>query len=332
MWALYRFCFLLAIACAGWLPSFSLASNTLEECELLAHPHGIFHRGIAQGSLRIEPLSVDLAQLERTGGTGYVTIEERVFTAIAKHALEGSPWSQRVETAVYPASGFDAGRLFLLWPNLRNVIAINNSPFWSAAAETIIPQSANILFNHSGWVHHSSVSALEDLAPAMIAELAYRVPNFRLRQVLGITEGSQPARHHGLIAFDQGEGSPLQRFFYIESHTNAASIESPWWLGALAEIPFQAVLRKAAMGFFAPENIFGSQILQQLRRHGGLFLDGDGRSYQGTIVAWATEDSVGIRRARWAGLRAIETTARGFGYENLTIYELQANPNATTQP
>jgi hypothetical protein len=179
-----------------------------------------------------------------------------------------------LETILYPSSGFDAGNAFTIFPEAKTIIGIDNHPFLIGNRSIIrakVALDANYSYTHVGAVH----TLTENLgaAPFIVGELASSLSSFRL---LTIQEYKQKAEiSHGVIEFDRGPGTPIQRYIHVNGELPYLDDPIPTWMTSITEGGYQALLAKGSETIFDHDS-GGDLLLVHLAQNGGLFVDTDG--------------------------------------------------------
>lgn len=177
--------------------------------------------------------------------SGYAATSLSIGTGIATEF----PLSSEPHTVLYPFSGDDAATGFLVFPNARQVIAIDEHPFISG--KHFNPTHVHVLPNSGpsvGYVEIKIVHIREEIAPSLLGFLFHSIPGARIKRLAVIWETGEGEKvwTHGLCEFDTGENTPLRRIFQIHSGIQT-DFSKLWWSKELERIGVGALIGKAAM-------------------------------------------------------------------------------------
>ncbi|MEC9283902.1 MAG: hypothetical protein VX642_14405 [Bdellovibrionota bacterium] len=205
----------------------------------------------------------------------------------AKAKLEVSGASKQVKTVLYPFSGFDAQTPILLFPKSKNIIAVDEAPFVKNLDSFV---EAGQFYHRSGRNENRYYlvglsKQIPSVANAIVSLLASNIKNFRIIKVWAYSDkvnyemkmGKKVYNIHGTILFDSGPGTEVRSYTHVQSLIR--DFENPsyyWWFEKLKDYGLDAVVSKAALqGFvgYAPQ--LGREILKELEKNKGIFLDGE---------------------------------------------------------
>lgn len=189
---------------------------------------------------------------------------------------------RHVKTVVYPASGYDAGTAFVIFPYAETVIGFDPHNFIAPGLVELHPSTYLLeetdKFSYVGDINNYSHSS--SMASALLKRLMASIPLFRLIRVVEVREGSHIS--HGWIEFDQGPGTLHRRYIHINHFISR--LEPSHWSQSLASEGFQGLLIKAALGVMNPQNAEGSFLLNTLRAQGGVVIDADGTTLESQVA------------------------------------------------
>lgn len=192
--------------------------------------------------------------------------------AIEVENFRGSPIKG---TVIYPAAGFDATAAFLAFPEAKRVIGIDNHPFFLNPDRELFPDVYTKSYEENGYTWVRDVDRKGEIASVIVARLKHAFPEIRIHKLALLQEPALRGKgaRHGLIVFDRGPGTSLREYVHIHSLFEFR----PWWLTAINEEGFDAILKKGAMGFFSQYSQQGEYLMQALKQQGGFLVDGDVR-------------------------------------------------------
>jgi len=247
----------------------------------------------------------------------------------------------RVDTVLYPMSGFDAGTAAHLFPDAVTIIGIDNHPF-------LPPGDSRTSFEYSrvgsaNYAAYQDIDRLGHVGPALVGSLAEAVPGFRLRRV-SIIENDEPTTGvrsspgkstavHAVIEFDAGPGTPLRRYIHINgalvNREGSARTADAWWWKSIDRLGPSGVLVKGSMAAFHDEHMgrdLAPTVLGWLRRSGGVLIE-DRDHYDPKMRAGFSSLRPGEGRSSplpdYEGARSAAVSVNGhfdFGYSKRDAY------------
>lgn len=156
----------------------------------------------------------------------------------------------RIESVIYPAAGFDSGYPFMIAPNAKVVVGLDDNPFITLKnfklKNKVKPAQP---FGYSTYMHFSLIENLPGLSHQIVANIKGLGNNVRIRSVEAfMVQGESKfmesqTEHipiHGLVRFDRGEGTPEQiyvhvnRFFSSLEETSLPLLKNSWWMGMIS--------------------------------------------------------------------------------------------------
>ena len=198
---------------------------------------------------------------------------DRIRNEGIKHLLNSGPIPPRL--VFYPMAGSDAGALVRLFPDSHFYIGTCETPFidgFSKASQRTIRFSD---FRQDKFRNVVDLDVIREAHIDLLGSLVGYNPQIRIRGVLAINIPGEPKieRHygevqpsHGVIAFDQGEGTKIQYYIHVNVffQESIAGFKKFWWNQIFNEFsPIDAILVKASMFAFSPQD---AHSLPTLRR------------------------------------------------------------------
>lgn len=312
----------LAVGATLFIGLFSASSYSAEispsgRCELLFE----YHHPIV-GQLKSLGRTSALKTINRKFAAQVpVEMHEKVIAAADRLADAVEKTGQVSRTVLYPASGFDAGTPFRVFRDAEVVVGIDVHPF---TAKRVVPRVADLgttRVGGEGWVYVGDIDLLGGVAESIIISIERSLSStskgpVRIRSVVEIEEALSirgDGKVHGVVEFDHGDGTRIQRYVHIQSSQLADRTALPRWTAALTENGFDTIFVKAGMSFFSNySRSFGGYLADSLRQRGGLIVDTDGKL---TEWPWETAYQRLIRR-----IRMTTTDISGLGYGEAIIY------------
>ncbi len=190
------------------------------------------------------------------------------------------PQAKEVETVLYPFSGTDAALAFLLFPNARQVIAIDNHPFVESVSR--VGNTFRVIPNYgppaAGFVPVHKLDELTEVGSRTLGMLSVSIPQVRLRRVQLIEREEKGVyRTHGICDFDTGNGTPLRRLIQLNLEITAEnSTEDSWLPRELLRVQPQAIILKSGMvrEMWDQTSRFWTVLNSVLENGEGLFVEG----------------------------------------------------------
>ena len=220
----------------------------------------------------------------------------------------------QVESSIYPAAGFDSGYPFLITPNAKVVVALDDNSFISEKSlkmgRSLKPVQP---YGFSTFMHFSEIVNLPDQTHQIVANIKGLDKNIRIRSVQAFTiegeakfieSGEERIPIHGLVRFDRGEGTAEQiyvhvnRFFTSLEPTTLQSVSNLWWMKMLPP-------KRLALLFKGNEGIRSEPIIDALEQ---IFVKSPGSVY----VAAENEATVRYLRPRDQAYVPLEDSKRGY--------------------
>ncbi len=183
------------------------------------------------------------------------------------------------DTVFYPLIGSDSSTFYSLFPKARVFVGLDQLRFFSNIEKTFDQKRFEIERNvQHGFLFYRYSLRGKDIAATLLGGLKQVVPSFRLRRVVLFRPNLPPIpewdsqtssrrsrwkKHlrkynpeyfyiHGLVEFDQGEGTEVQHYIHIRDvflPLNYAK-KQYWWISTLSKKPPNAVVVKGSMGVF----------------------------------------------------------------------------------
>lgn len=246
-------------------------------------------------------------------------------------AVETVPASKNVQILAYIAAGYDISTPFLILKNAHTVVGIDENPFIKDINKPVIPRASTD--HHEAFTQYKHVARAESVAAVLLYRMTTDVSNFRLKRIIVLSEPTFKDRpiYHGVIQFDNGEGTPFKTYIHIHSplSSNYHNHTTPWWVTKLEEIKINGLLIKGAMETYYPSNLDlnfnsgGPEVVFSLAKRGGLIVDAD-------TSAWKLL-SKEPKSFLYRSIKKHEFPIRFFGYSllgTLQIIEFPPHDNA----
>ncbi len=301
---LSKFTLVLAILSgpAGALP------DTSGSCEgpLLARP-SIALKILSQGDFQIQVHEFVQREKPSTLSSGLKEQLQNVanlFDWLGVHTSSNSPY-----TVFYPAASHDASTPLQLFPNAQTVVAIDWGPFQAQnMADLMFPVFGNQEL--PGHLMTNETQGGLGQSQMILGRLALVVPNFRILKITSFkqkktmngTFWNDDYVSHGLIEFDQGEGTSKQYYLHLQVHLDDRMVDqNAWWVDAMLTEKIGAIIIKgsADLAKDAPKEM--ADFLFTLAQSHGLLIEEElGLSSQVEIIGANTKKTYlpfGYRKA-----------------------------------
>lgn len=297
---------------------FAVKSRSAQSAQFRFEPR---HRKMVQ---IVEPKLEVLAPEKGATDSRYVKGLKKVSRAVNK--FSSSP--QDLARILYPFAGADGPMAFHLFPNAREVVGIDNHPFFSEAPfaheKLLVKPNRGTSFRHT-----VDIDDLPEVGSRILGFLKGTIPGFRLKRILAHESleretdySSRTAPHwHTIVEFDSGPGTPLRRYVHLHLAFDPSRIQvksnTGWWLSEVMRMQPQAVIVKAAHYQYR-EDRFRKFILSVLRKNSGLLIEGaeTGSGYS----AWEFSSKFGSIEYEFPNSESIELHGRDtglhFGYSD----------------
>lgn len=242
-------------------------------------------------------------------------VDTQNLRASGARLLQSSGISKNVETVFYPFAGYDAISPKGLFPKAGTIVAVDASPFTRDITQTV---EAEVYRIEVAGDFHTTGQSLEirSVANALLARLFISDPDIRILRVAAMMEkgksiSGEGILTHGLIEYDRGSGTQLQRYVHIQADIGDGVLEL-WWYKQLQQFGFDAIILKAATGGFSSySKLLDQDVLQNLIKNQAAFIDGDNMSH------W--EDQMRAAGAQTKPLHSF----RGYGGGEVTFFSSQ---------
>ncbi len=232
-----------------------------------------------------------------------------------------------IERVIYPFVGADGPMAFHLFPNAREVVGIDNHPFFSdlplAGKKIPVIPNQGVTFRHT-----VDMDDVPEIGSRILGFLKQTLPGFRLRKIIIDEKLEQEnyyslrtsPHHHITVEFDTGKGTPVRRYIHVNISFNVTSPETRnglgWWLDALKEMKPQAVIVKAAHHQYnGAENGFRDFIFQLLQENNGFLIEG--AETKAGYKAWEFSSKFGSLDPKFPDTTSRTLTRFDFGYSKL---------------
>lgn len=188
-----------------------------------------------------------------------------------------------VESVLYPMCGADSGLAFGVFPDAKVVIGIDDSEFVAPGDHLSYSRVTRPTWTYSGFDRDNP-----EIVNNIIGSIAHTVPSFRLRRVFFLESPNENhlspresqkwldprSRHHGIVEFDNGEGTPVRRYIHLDHLMGNAP--NSWLVKLLKAWGPKAVLIKAAHQRFSNGfNRFDRSLISNLlEKSGGILVEG----------------------------------------------------------
>lgn len=212
-----------------------------------------------------------------------------------------------VKTVFYPASGSDAVTAFKIFEEAELIVGLDNNPFIADVNQesiAFLPVSKTResfdMFSEVNFANGSNHSAaeiiltdLKFLYPELVVESLEVISSASLRKSGSYALG-------GRIQFRPNPAGPLKTYIHLQlpligQITKKNDIGYEYIVEQLLGYKFDAVLAKASMSFFSPNETYyssqeipysiGMKVMKQLRDSKGVFVNADGEAMMPNLLS-----------------------------------------------
>jgi hypothetical protein len=182
-----------------------------------------------------------------------------------------------IQTAVYPASGYDSAYPVALLKNLRLTIAFDKNAFFptsifasrSRRLRSTAPHG-RIKYVYGGDVQDAPVAA------KIVANLRGADPRIRIKSVQAFRDGRNESEVNGLVIYDHGDGTPQCAFLHVnrflkETHNEITEQEilDLWWMKLIPDSRMALLYKGSGIGEDFVADVLEKKLAQS---DGGIFV------------------------------------------------------------